>query len=120
MIPTILTGRLAGRITPAEAAEVAMAAHRLLHARVRQVADAPVAEIYCSCGLTILDGNEDEAFARFCEHGLVAIDGFTAQLVDPRWLDKMLVAQAALTHDGGAIDGLDRQLADYAALGDAR
>lgn len=97
-------------ITPAQASDWAIRAHQLRRADVRLTEDGPVTELRCTCGDLIVDKpGSDEAFDLFCVHGLKAVDAFVAQLVPADWLDQLI---------GDHLDGLNRQLADQAALGD--
>jgi hypothetical protein len=96
-------------ITPAQASEWAIRAYQLRRAHVRHTQLGPVTELRCSCGDLITDQpGGDDAFDAFCCHGLAAVEAFVAQLVPADWLDQLI---------GDHLDGLNRQLADQAALG---
>lgn len=120
MIPTIVPPRLAGHTTPADAAEIAIRAHQLVRTTPRRTPHGPVVEARCSCGTTLVrpaDDTDHDALDAYVEHGLDAAACITAQLVDPHWWERLCTAAAAVVAAAARLDGLDRQLADQAALG---
>lgn len=128
------------RITPAQAAEHAYRAHHLVNAQQRRTPLRPVTELRCSCGSTLTSTDEDKAFDLLLDHCLDAVDCFCSQLSGDDWLMQLIAAASsppastyievevspfmrqviarALGDD--RVDGMDRQLADQAALGDVR